>query len=83
MRVAAGNYQREEGPSRCGGFFELLLSPRLFEQHGVDVAFEMIHADERFAQRKCQRLGEADTHQQRSGEAGAFCNSHGINILVG
>ena len=36
----------------------------LFQEHSVDVAFQMIHRDQRLVQRKGQRLGIADSYQQ-------------------
>ena len=43
--------------------------PRL-QQHGVDVAFEVVDGDQWLFQGKRQRLGVAQANQQRAGESG-------------
>ena len=59
MRVSAGD---DQGQHRELQFVVPLLP--LFEQHGMDVAFEMIDRDQRLVEREGQRLGIADAHQQ-------------------
>ena len=51
MRVAAADDQREHREVQLA--IALLA---LFQQHGVDVAFEMIDADQRLVERKASAL---------------------------
>ena len=60
MRVSARDHQRQHRET------QLAVPPLpFFQQHGVNVAFQMIHGDQRLVQRKGQRLGIADADQQR------------------
>ena len=63
MRVTSGNDEGEHGKLQIG-----IFSLALLEQHGVDVAFEMVDRDERLAEREGQRFSEADANEQRSCE---------------
>ena len=47
--------------------FVIALLP-LFQQNRMNVAFKMVHRNQRLVERKGQRLGIADAHQQRSSE---------------
>ena len=67
MSVSAGNDQRQH---RKLQFVIALLA--LLEQHGMNVAFEMVDRNQRLIEGEGQRLCIADAHQQRSGEAGAW-----------
>ena len=78
MRVSAGNDQRQHRKLH----FVVSLLP-LFEQHGVDVAFEMIDRDQRLVEREGQSLGIADADQQCSREAGALRDRDGVDGIVG
>jgi hypothetical protein len=61
LGVAAGDQQCDEGKFR-----------RVGAQEGrQQVAFEVVHAQHRLAQRRAQRAGHARAHQQRAGQAGA------------
>ncbi len=75
MGVATGD---DQGENRR---FGRLLPPRVFQQNGMDVTFEMIHGDERLAQREGQRFGIGDADQQRAGESGAAGDGDCVNIL--
>jgi len=55
----------------------------LFEQHGVDMACEMIDGDERLVECKGQSLGITDANQECAGESGTLGDGNGINGLVG
>ena len=59
MRVSAGNDQSEQRKTQIA----ISLLP-LFEQNGMNVAFEMIDGNQRFFQRERQRLGVADSDEQ-------------------
>jgi len=48
----------------------------------VDVAFEVVDADEREVGAEGEGLGEGDADQQRSGEAGTFGDGDGFEIAV-
>ena len=52
----------------------------MLQQHGVDVAFEVVDGDERLAQREGEGLGVADTDEQRAGEAWAFGDGDRIQL---
>src|SRR5439155_946501 len=54
----------------------------LFQQHGMDVPFQVIHRDQRLLQREGQSLGVAHAHQQRSGESRALGDGDGVYGLV-
>ena len=62
--------------------FVIALLP-LLEQHGVDVAFEVVDGDQRLVEGEGQRLGVADADQQSSGEAGTLGYGDGIDGVVG
>ena len=52
----------------------------MFEQDGVDVAFEMVDGDQGFAERKGEGLGIADADEQRARQAGAVGNGNGVEV---
>ena len=76
--VAAGD---DEGEQRelHGGFGALAG----LHQDGVDVAFEVIDADERNVEAEGEGLGVGDADEQRAGEAGAFGDGDGLEIAQG
>ncbi len=93
MGMSAGDDQRQGG-NRLPRMWQVQpgdLSLRatgahqfaLLQQHGVNVAFEMIHRDERLAQPKRERLGVGDPYQERAGQPWAFRDGNGIDILHG
>ncbi len=53
-----------------------------FHQHGMDVAFEMIHCNQRALRCKRDCLGEGDADQQRAGQARTFGDGDRIKLLV-
>ena len=53
------------------------------EADGVDVAFKVIHGDERKVVCKGESLGVGDADQQRTGEAGAGGDGDGVEIGEG
>ncbi len=53
------------------------------QQHGVDVAFEVVDGDERLAEREGQGLGVGDADEQSAGEAGAFGDGDGVEVVHG
>ncbi len=65
------------GCSSTGRFFDGFA---LVEQDGVDVAFEMIHSDERnlFGEGVCLGVGVAD--EERAGETGPGSDGDGVEI---
>jgi len=75
VRVSAADDQCEEGQLKGG----LLRLPHL-QQHGVDMALQVIHGDERLAQREGERFGIGDADQQRACEAGAFGDGDGVQV---
>src|SRR5262249_16735508 len=67
MRMSTGHHQCEHRKIQ----FVVSLLP-LFEQHGMDVTFEVVDRDQRLIESKRQGLGIADTNEQCAGEAGAL-----------
>ena len=74
MRVAAGNHERKS--RRVGALLCAVL-----QKHRVDVAFQVIHRNERLAERPGQRLGISHAHEQGSGEPGALGHGDGVEIV--
>ena len=70
MGMTSADHQREHRE-----FQFVIASLPLFQQHGVDVSFEMIDGDERLGSRKRQRFGKAETYEQRSSESGSLSYS--------
>lgn len=64
MGMPARDYQRQH---RKVQLTVALLT--LLQQHGVDMAFQMIHRDQRFVEGKSQCFGVADSHQKCAGQA--------------
>ena len=54
----------------------------LLEQDGVNVAFEVVHRDERLVESKRQRLGVADADKQRAGESGPLGDGNRVHRLI-
>jgi hypothetical protein len=73
--VAAGHDQ----PQRCRAGVRRRLG---VEQARVQVGHDMIHADQRQAQRPRQGLGRAGPDQQRPDEPGAVADRHRVEIAV-
>ena len=77
MGVASADHQREHRK------FQLVIaSLPLFQQHGVDVSFEMIDGDERLGSGERQRFGKAETYQQRSCQPGSLSYSDRVYRVV-
>ena len=78
VRVAAGDHQRQHREID----FVIALLP-LLQQHGVNMAFQVVDGDQRLLQGKRQRLGITDTHQQRSRQSGPLSHGQRVDRLVG
>ena len=78
MGVAAGDDEREQGEFH--GRFGALAG---LHEDGVDVAFEMIDADQRLVEAEAEGLGIGDADEQRSGEARAFGDGDGVEVGEG
>ena len=72
--VSAGDDEGEQRPGRGEG-------GGMLEQHGVDVTFEVVDGDEGLGKRGGESLGVADADEQSAGEAGAFRNGDGVELL--
>ncbi len=70
--MAAGNDEADSGKFRSAS------GEMSFEKNGVNVAFEMIHGDERLAERHGQGFAVGDADDQRADEAGAESNGDGV-----
>ena len=73
--VSAGD---DEGEERVG-IREGLLR---VHQHGVDVAFEMVHGDQGLLRGEGEGLRKRDADKQCAGEAGAFGDGNGGEIFI-
>ena len=62
LRVAAGDEQRDEWKRRRGRS----------EQRRQQVAFHVVHADDRLVQREAERIREARADEERAGEPRAL-----------
>ena len=78
MRMSAGDDQCEHRKLQI----VVALLP-LLEQHGVNVALEMVDGNQRLVERESQRLGIADAYQQGSSEARALSHRDSVNGFVG
>ncbi len=72
--------RHNQGQHRKLQFVIAFLS--LFEQHGMNVAFEMVDRNQRLVERIGEGLGIADAHQQRSGEPGALRDCDRVDRIV-
>ena len=72
VRVAAAHHQRQRGQ-----LHRRAAAARL-QDHGVDVAFDVVDGDQRQAADECQRLGIGEAHQQRPHQAGSRGGGNGV-----
>ncbi len=79
LRVAAADHQAEEREGRLGG--QRLARPGIGQPVGVDVALDVVHADQRQVVRDAQRLGEVHADQQRADQAGAAGHRHRVEVV--
>ena len=77
MGVAAGDDEGEHGKLQ---FVVALLA--LLQQHGVNVAFEVVDGDQRLVEGEGESFGVADADQQGSGESGALRDGDGVDGVV-
>ena len=73
-RVPAGNDQAD------GGQLRFAPGDMRLQKHGVNVAFEMIHADQRFAERLRQHFAVGHADQQRADQARAVRHRHRVHV---
>src|ERR1700722_1970401 len=73
-RVAAGDDEAD------GGHLRMARGEVRFEDYGVNVAFEMIYRDERFAEREGENFAVGHADQQSAGEAGALGDGNGVEV---
>ena len=52
-----------------------------FEKHGVDVPFQMIHADQRLPERLRQHLAVGHADEQRADQPWPVRDGHGVHIF--
>ncbi len=74
--VAAGNDQADGGK-----FGAAIAGGAGFEKDGVDVAGEMVHGDERLAQREGESFSVSDADEQSADQAGTLGDGDGIEVL--
>ena len=72
MGVPPGDHQRQgSGPG---------LSFLLRQQHGMNVAFQVVNGNQRLAQGKGKRLGVRHAYQERTCQAWAFCDRDRVKV---
>ena len=74
--VAAGDDEGKEG-----GFGVAEQEVGVIHEDGVDVAFEVVDAEQGFSEAKGEGLGVGDADEQGAGETGASGDSDGVEIL--
>ena len=77
MRVSARNHQGQHGKLQ---FVIAFLS--LLQQHGMDVAFNMVDGNQRLVECERQRLGITDTHKQCAREPGPLRHRDSVDRVV-
>ena len=90
MRVPARYHQGQHRKTqpvfrRSVRSFNRGSGPRLlqsFQQHRVNMAFKVIHGDQRLPHGERQSFGVADADQQRSRQARTLRDGHSINADV-
>ena len=78
MRVSAAHHQGEHRKLHL-----VVAFLALFQQHGVDVPFQMIHPDKRLLRRVGQRLGIAQPDEQGAGQPRALGHRNCVQAGVG
>ena len=78
MSVSARNHQRQHGEIHLA-----IVLLALFEQHGMNVSFEVIDGDQGLVEGEGQRLGVSDSDQQRAGQPRSLGHSQRVDGLVG
>ena len=76
--VAAGNDQADGGK-----FGAAIAGGAGLEKNGVDVAGEMVHGDERLAQREGESFAVGEANEQGADEARALSDGDGVEIVQG
>ena len=76
--VAAGNDQADGGK-----FGAAIAGGAGFEKNGVDVAGEMVHGEERLAQREGESFAVGEANEQGADEARALSDGDGVEIVQG
>src|ERR1700677_4066283 len=76
--VAAGNDQADGGK-----FGAAVAGGAGLEKNGVDVAGEMVHGNERLAQREGESFAVGEAHEQRADQARALRDGDGVEIVQG
>src|SRR6266446_6820920 len=77
MGVSTRDYQGQDGELDL----PIVYVP-LFEQNGMDMAFQVIHGNQRLIERKGQCFGVADSNQQGAGQAWSLSHSQRVDGLV-
>ena len=74
MRVSSRDDQRQHWKLQL-----VIALLALFEQHGVNVAFEMVDRDQRFIERESQSFGVTDAHEKRPGKTRPLRDGDGVD----
>ena len=78
MCVSAADDQGEQGKLQIA-----IAVLALFEQHSVNVSFEMVDGDERLVSGESEGLGVAQADQQSARESRALCDGDCVDGFVG
>jgi len=63
-----------------GGHLRMARGEVRFEDYGMNVAFEVIHGDERFAEREGENFAVGHADDEGAGEAGALGDGDGVDF---
>ena len=77
--VAAGDHQRHHRELDRARLRSLLF---LFQQHGMDVAFQVVDPDQWFAQRPGHSFGVGQADQQRADQPRPLSDGDGVHLAI-
>ena len=78
LRVASTDQQAKEGERRCRLVIVVLL-----DEMGHDMALQVVHIYQGYAQCPCEALGETHAHEQRPHQSWSASEGHCRELLLG
>ena len=78
-RMPPGGHQREGGKGCLSNGLAGRAVHLVFEQNGVDVTFQVVHADQRLAEGKRQRFAIDESDQERADQSRPFGDGEGVH----
>src|SRR5262249_1423458 len=58
-----------------------MLNRRVLETNGINVALNVIHADQRLIQSESHPLRVPDSHEQKTNQTGADCDGNSVDAI--